>query len=66
MTGLLWTDQEVPQGMATNSCPTPKRRGVSLGGTLLAVAVLSLLAFTLASLSVTHLRLSSRQEHGLA
>lgn len=41
-------------------------RGLSLGGVLLAVAVLSVLAFTLASLSVTHLQLSSRQEHGLA
>jgi hypothetical protein len=44
----------------------PTGRGMSLGGTLLAVAVLSLLAFCIASLSVTHLRLSSRQEHGLA
>ena len=44
----------------------PTGRGMSLGGTLLAVAVLSLLAFSIASLSVTHLRLSSRQEHGLA
>ncbi len=41
-------------------------RGLSLGGTLLAIAVLSVLAFTLAGLSVTHLQLSSRQEHGLA
>ena len=41
-------------------------RGMSLGRTLLAVGVLSLLAFALASLSVTHLRLSSRQERGLS
>lgn len=43
-----------------------ERRGLSLGGALLAVSVLALLAFTLASLSVSHLQLSSRQEHGLA
>ncbi len=42
------------------------RHGLSLGGALLAVSVLAVLAFTLASLSVTHLQLSSRQEHGLA
>ena len=41
-----------------------KLRGVSLGGTLLAVAVLSLLAFTLAGLCVTHLRLTSQQDRG--
>lgn len=40
-------------------------RGVSLGGTLLAVSVLSLLAFTLASLCVTHLRLVSQQDDGV-
>ncbi len=40
-------------------------RGVSLGGTLLAVAVLSMLAFTLASLCVTHLRLSSHQDRSV-
>lgn len=40
-------------------------RGVSLGGTLLAVAVLSLLAFTLAGLCVTHLRLSGHQDRGV-
>ena len=41
-------------------------RGMSLGGTLLAVALLSLLAFTLATLSLTHVRLFSRQEAALA
>ncbi len=40
-------------------------RGVSLGGTLLAVSVLSMLAFTLASLCVTHLRLSRQQDRGI-
>ncbi len=39
-------------------------RGTSLGGTLLAIAVLSLLAFSLSSLMVSHLRMSSRQDRG--
>lgn len=44
---------------------TQASRGVSLGGTLIAVAVLSLLAFTLTGLSVTHLRLSTQQDRGV-
>ena len=39
-------------------------RGVSLGGTMLAVAVLSLLAAALASLSINHIRLTGRAQHG--
>ena len=38
-----------------------KELGLSLGGTLLALAVISVLAFLLSSLSVSHLHLSSRQ-----
>lgn len=40
-------------------------RGMSLGGTLLAVAVISLLAFTLTGLCVTHLQLSVQQDRGV-
>ena len=40
-------------------------RGISLGGTLLAVAILAALAATLASLCVTHLRTSRRAESTL-
>lgn len=40
-------------------------RGSSLGGTLLAVAILASLAAGLASLCVTHLRLASRSESAL-
>lgn len=39
-------------------------RGVSLGGTMLAIAVLCFLASALASLCVTHLRLTNRVDNG--
>ena len=51
--------------MKRQSCGYKNSRGASLGGTLLAVAFLSVLAFSLSSLSVSHLRMSSRQERGM-
>lgn len=51
--------------MKRQSCGYTNSRGASLGGTLLAVAFLSVLAFSLSSLSVSHLRMSSRQERGM-
>ena len=42
-----------------------RSQGASLGGTLLAISVLALLAFSLSSLMVTHLRMSSQQDRSL-
>ena len=44
---------------------SPKSRGMTVGGTLLAVAVLAALAAALASLCVTHIRTSNRAESAL-
>ncbi|MGE0494868.1 MAG: hypothetical protein AB7S38_37000 [Vulcanimicrobiota bacterium] len=42
-----------------------KKRGVSVGTTLLAVSLVAVLGFTLASLSVTHLSLTTREANSL-